>query len=214
MGNYYYPNDRLEMLGNIFIGLNFFNLLPFMPFEALIASASAPAAAPPVYIDNVMYVDGGVRFGLFRAAEDNVVSAAQTLRQRPLAFRIVNGTLETDAQCPFEAAAGAPCPVAGTLRKWDFADIAQRSVKLLTNQVYRFSVAAASQPGDPPVALIRADAGAHPLTLGGETLSCDAWRARDNAAKPPPVEFHPLQMRCLIDYGRTRMDGLEWWLLR
>ena len=33
LGNYYYPNDRLEMLGNIFIGLNFFNLLPFMPLD-------------------------------------------------------------------------------------------------------------------------------------------------------------------------------------
>lgn len=32
-GNHYYPNDRLEMLGNIFMGLNFFNLLPFMPLD-------------------------------------------------------------------------------------------------------------------------------------------------------------------------------------
>lgn len=29
----YYPNDRIEMLGNIFVGLNFFNLLPFMPLD-------------------------------------------------------------------------------------------------------------------------------------------------------------------------------------
>ncbi len=27
------PNDRLEMLGKIFLGLNFFNLLPFMPLD-------------------------------------------------------------------------------------------------------------------------------------------------------------------------------------
>lgn len=33
MLNNYYPNDRLEMLGNIFMGLNFFNLLPFMPLD-------------------------------------------------------------------------------------------------------------------------------------------------------------------------------------
>lgn len=31
--NSYYPNERLEMLGNIFVGLNFFNLLPFMPLD-------------------------------------------------------------------------------------------------------------------------------------------------------------------------------------
>ena len=33
IANNYYPNDRLEMLGNIFMGLNFFNLLPFMPLD-------------------------------------------------------------------------------------------------------------------------------------------------------------------------------------
>ena len=31
--NNYYPSERLEMLGNIFVGLNFFNLLPFMPLD-------------------------------------------------------------------------------------------------------------------------------------------------------------------------------------
>ena len=29
----YYPNDRIVMLGNIFLGLNFFNLLPFIPLD-------------------------------------------------------------------------------------------------------------------------------------------------------------------------------------
>lgn len=29
----YYPHERLDMLGNIFIGLNFFNLLPFIPLD-------------------------------------------------------------------------------------------------------------------------------------------------------------------------------------
>lgn len=31
--NQYYPSDRIEMLGSIFIGLNFFNLFPFMPLD-------------------------------------------------------------------------------------------------------------------------------------------------------------------------------------
>jgi stage IV sporulation protein FB len=31
--NMYYPNSKFEMLGNIFVGLNFFNLLPFMPLD-------------------------------------------------------------------------------------------------------------------------------------------------------------------------------------
>jgi Zn-dependent protease len=29
----YYPNDRIAMLGKIFMGLNFFNLLPFIPLD-------------------------------------------------------------------------------------------------------------------------------------------------------------------------------------
>jgi stage IV sporulation protein FB len=29
----HYPNERLDMLGKIFLGLNFFNLLPFMPLD-------------------------------------------------------------------------------------------------------------------------------------------------------------------------------------
>src|SRR5439155_1169497 len=33
--------------------------------DAILASSSAPLAAPPVFIDNVMYVDGGARFGVF-----------------------------------------------------------------------------------------------------------------------------------------------------
>lgn len=183
--------------------------------EALIASSSVPGAAPPVYIDDVMYIDGGARFGVFRAAEERALRTARGdgRRQAPISFRVVNGTLETDAQCPYEVAKGAACPMTGTLRKWDFADSAQRAVKVLTNQIYRFSVAAASLPGDPTVALIGADADEHVFTMGGETLSCDAWRGRDNAKTPQPVEFHPRQMRCLIDYGRARMDKLEWWKL-
>jgi Zn-dependent protease len=33
MSSFYYPNERLEMLGNIFFVLNLFNLLPFMPLD-------------------------------------------------------------------------------------------------------------------------------------------------------------------------------------
>lgn len=33
MSNIYYPNERIEMLGNIFFILNVFNLLPFIPLD-------------------------------------------------------------------------------------------------------------------------------------------------------------------------------------
>ena len=29
----YYPHERIEMLGNLFIGINFFNMLPFIPLD-------------------------------------------------------------------------------------------------------------------------------------------------------------------------------------
>ncbi len=33
LSSYYYPNERIEMLGNIFFLLNLFNLLPFVPLD-------------------------------------------------------------------------------------------------------------------------------------------------------------------------------------
>ena len=39
MSTIFYPNERLEMLGNIFFVLNLFNLLPFMPLSTKVAYA-------------------------------------------------------------------------------------------------------------------------------------------------------------------------------
>lgn len=187
--------------------------------EALIASASVPGAAPPTYIDDVMYIDGGARFGLFRGLEDSALLRAAQSGPAPIAFRIVNGRWSIREQCPYVEGRDGSCSP-GPLKKWDFASTAQRSVSVLINSVYRFSAVTAGRPGDPAPAYIEDDADTHPFTWtrdaasAPETLGCGAWRKIDEADKPRPVEFHKREMRCLIDYGRTRMDALKWWEVR
>lgn len=181
--------------------------------EALIASASVPLAAPPVYIDNRMLIDGGARFGLFRAAEARAVARMNSTRagagQPPaIEFLLLNTRWDTVPECPFEAPPGAACPASGTLRKWDVLGLAQRSVGLLTNQIYRFSILDAAREGQGVhYDRLGPDAGAH--VFNGR--SCADWRAADRAVKPAPIEFHPQEMRCLIDYGRARSRLAAWW---
>jgi len=180
---------------------------------ALIASSSVPLAAPPQYIDGHMLIDGGARFGVFRAFEARGMAAGRAAASRrsqapaPASFVLLNTRWEIAAQCPFESAGGAACPASGTLRKWDVLGLAQRSVDILTNQIYRFSLAEAAAPGAALVDRLRPEAGAHVF----EGRSCDDWRALDRADKPPPVQFHKREMRCLIDYGRARADIDRWW---
>ncbi|WP_426169174.1 patatin-like phospholipase family protein [Sandarakinorhabdus sp. DWP1-3-1] len=179
--------------------------------EALIASSSVPLAAPPVYIDGRMLVDGGMRFGVFRAAEASGAALARSLAadQRspaPASFVIVNGTLAIEKQCPFAANKDGSCPAAGVPKDWDLVDLGLRSVDILTNQVYRFSAGAAAPAGTSFVR-IEPDARAH--VFNGR--SCADWRALDKADKPPPVQFHKREMLCLIDYGRARSRAAKWW---
>jgi predicted patatin/cPLA2 family phospholipase len=182
--------------------------------EALVASSSVPFAAPPVYVDGHMLVDGGVRFGVFRSAEQaGFARAVASTRPAdkalaPASFLIVNGKWEIEPQCPYEPAADGSCPASGKLRKWDILDLGFRSIDILTNQIYRFSADAATQgPGDHAFARIEADAPGH--VFNGKT--CAEWRTIDNADKPPPVQFHKREMLCLIDYGDSRSLVAEWW---
>ncbi len=179
--------------------------------EALIASSSVPLAAPPVYIDGRMLVDGGMRFGVFRAAEATGAALARSVAaaQRtplPASFVIVNGTLAIEQQCRFKEAKDGSCPASGELRDWDLLELGLRSVDILTNQVYRFSADAATLPGS---RFVRIEPDARDHAFNGRT--CAAWRTLDKADKPPPVQFHKREMLCLIDYGRTRSAAAKWW---
>lgn len=182
--------------------------------EALVASSSVPFAAPPVYIDGRLLIDGGARFGVFAAAADSGVARASANATAagtpaPVAFVIVNGKLEIEPQCRFDETTGPDgkksCPAIGTLKKWNILELGFRSVDILTNQIYRFSAREAGAKAN--FVRINTDAPDHPYN--GQT--CSKWRAQDKAANPPPVQFHPLEMRCLIDYGRTRARTEKWW---
>lgn len=129
--------------------------------DAIVASSSVPMAAPPTFIDNRMYIDGGARFGLLtdeiaRFAEQigPALSAASGRRARPAKpslFIVINGSMTTEAECgkadericwpdgdktkPVQNVGARD----GAHSKWKFHELAGRSVSILINQVYRFS---------------------------------------------------------------------------
>ena len=113
--------------------------------DAIVASSSAPLAAVPVFIDNSMYVDGGVRFGMF--ADDVIAGAgraSKTNRRRTEFFVIANGDLETSVHCGrAERARCEDNPPSGRptdpRSRWSLLNLAERSEQVLVNQVYRFS---------------------------------------------------------------------------
>ena len=187
--------------------------------EALVASSSAPFAAPPVYIDGRMLIDGGVRFGIFRTAENRAfvraLARARTARgPEPINFLIVNGRRTIEPQCRFEEVISAggqkECPETGVLRKWNILELGFRSIDILTNQIYLFSAQeAAAGIGKNAFVRIEADAPGHVF----DSNTCQQWRAIDERDTPKPVQFHKREMLCLIDYGRRRAETEKWWQL-
>jgi predicted acylesterase/phospholipase RssA len=203
--------------------------------DAIVASSSAPLAALPVFIDNRMYVDGGARFGLFsdeidRAFEErakNPTSAEAAIEQRLAAanvYAIVNGDLTTQENCGRRDS--SLCDTAGTDGRygahadWHLLDLAFRSERILVNQVQRMSLErihllskGRNRRFFP--AWIQPEARSHlfPMDhprLGSGRLSCAEWRAMD-VDLLHPIQFHPRQMHCLIDYGRWEFDNsLNW----
>jgi hypothetical protein len=130
--------------------------------DAILASSSAPMAAPPVFIDNIMYVDGGARFGVFsddvnrlvrkwahEAAARRAMAAAGPPAADPpaIVYMIVNGTLRLEPECGYvdcpkdgkvpTLRAGALAPPHGS---WSLPKLGLRSVDILENQVYALSV--------------------------------------------------------------------------
>lgn len=198
--------------------------------EAIVASSSAPMAALPVFIDNRMYVDGGVRFGVFSDEIGDRIERSSAFAPGTIAPRfyvIVNGDQELSARCgkadPARFCAGGDPPgnYAGAHRKWKFTELALRSEQMLTNQVYRFSAAsienAALRRGIPFfLARIGPDLPSHSYRLEDaalgppETHTCAEWRDLDRQGEDP-IQFYPRYMRCVIDYGRAgHRSGAVW----
>jgi Patatin-like phospholipase len=199
--------------------------------EAILASASQPLAARPVFINNRMYVDGGLRYGVFsQSIGDGILRSAE---QRgltggggrdappPLApdiYLIINGTQEARPDCdesmPNCAIMADPeKPMPTPHGKWSFPELALRTTDIMANQIYRFSAAdIAAQnlnayPGAKGKNLrfvrIKSDMPGFPHALSGETKKCAAWRDADAAAFQP-IQFYPRYMACVVAYGRSR----------
>ncbi|GAA4042814.1 patatin-like phospholipase family protein [Parerythrobacter jejuensis] len=202
--------------------------------SAIIASSSTPMAAPPVFIDNIMYVDGGVRFGLFGDDVIKVFKRRNAAREEdanapdaPVVYAVVNGTLtlpppacpkEDPSLCTEDRPLGPP---EGQHKNWNIMELALRSERILVNQVFRFSadsVEAEACEGSGCFNFLRIDpdveefriALPNPLNGGDvENLTCPQWKAIDIKADNP-IEFHKRYMRCLIAYGDSKVGQSRW----
>ena len=201
--------------------------------DAIVASSSEPLAALPVFIDNRMYVDGGARFGLFSSefdrafadiAKNPTTEEAAVERRLALAnvYAIVNGDLTTPETCGRQDR--SLCQTVGTDGRygahagWNLLDLALRSERILVNQVQRMSLARINSKEESVrfhPAWIQSQGRTHLFRmdhpgLGSGQLTCAEWRAMDTDLVHP-IQFHPREMHCLIDYGGWEFDqNLRW----
>ena len=202
--------------------------------DAIVASSSVPLAAPPTFIDNRMYIDGGARFGVF--SDELSAVAAELSSSGPTdgnptgttptsnIFIIINGDLRAETLCgkvdqslchSAEVRDGS----AGAHKPWKITSLAKRSVEILVDQVYRFSNAKIMQRAQvgnfaPHLLRIHADLKTfrtgipHP---GGnlDELTCPEWRLKDKQLERP-IEFHPRYMHCLVNYGSHKARQAGW----
>lgn len=206
--------------------------------NVILASSSVPVAAPPTFIDNRMYIDGGARFGLIT---DEIGKTADELGKwfdagrllslgnaRPNIYVLINGTLEMKLRCGKAKKSNSddPCPpgspvasTAGQHEDWDILSLVERSVGILINQIYRFSndriwLAATQKGFVPHMQRMLPDIDKKERALpefpgAGPPRTCDAWAKEDERIEHP-VEFHPRYMHCLVEYGAERAEKSKW----
>jgi hypothetical protein len=189
--------------------------------EAVAASSSEPMAALPVFINNRMYVDGGMRIGAFDRSMLRALEIARPAGTAPTAppasaYLIINGTQEIDSEC--RKADKTQCDPPGTDARasqkgahedWRLTNVGLRSVGILVNSVYQLSAALIERNAqDKAFNALRIDAQAS-RTHVYNGRSCAEWRAADKA-RENPLQFHAEQMRCLIHYGQTVACATPW----
>ena len=182
---------------------------------ALVASSAVPLAAYPVTLSvsvdgqpakEHLFIDGGARYGVFLPSKPDGVDKG-TIKP-PNVTMIVNGRLY-----------GGPWRDHGkdVDGRWTTVQLVKRSVDVLSNQVYRFSVDdvarfARDNKGTFRMAYISneglSDGAEDPLAHPYKGRSCSAWREHDEKANP--LEFHPKYMACLLDYGHKRGTTDPW----
>jgi hypothetical protein len=152
-----------------------------------------------------LFIDGGARFGVFLRQIGDELRRRGAMQPTNVTV-IVNGKLYGK---PWRADGVRP-------EKWSSLTLARRSVDLLTNQVYRFSVDDAEHfpraGGELRMAFISnenlttltEDPAAHPYEYArdgkAETRTCDAWsdvgrRRRQARRVPRPLHGLPARLR-------------------
>lgn len=199
--------------------------------DAIIASSSVPMAAPPTFIDNRMYIDGGARFGVFSDEIGAVVEerseaappAGGDPKGPPFVYILVNGDLTVPLQCGKVDKTLCPKGTSGGWQgrhpDWRIQDLARRSADILIDQVYLTSVErirrrASDRKFGFQIDFIHPDSETFPFKLDHPVLGkgahgCGRWHEIDKE-KDNPVEFHPRYMHCLIAYGDQRAGILDW----
>ncbi|HEX8443457.1 MAG TPA: patatin-like phospholipase family protein [Allosphingosinicella sp.] len=169
--------------------------------DTLLAASSEPVGALPVFIDDQMYLDAGVRFGVFleevaAAVRPPGAGAAVTPpAERPNVYMIVNGDMSI-------AAEESPRP------RWSALTVAKRSMTLVTDQIYLFSTdRVADWSRDRANFYFSYARGWGDHRWQGQ--SCRDWQKLDKA-EAKPLQFYPRMMKCLIDFGRERRRTRPW----
>lgn len=179
--------------------------------DALIASSSVPLAAYPVSLSiavvptrevrHDLFVDGGARYGVFlKQVEDAVQNATAAARPANVTL-IVNGKMYSPDWVNDKG---------GRVGNWSALTLGLRSIDILENQVYRFSVdqveSTALSGGSLKMAFISNEGLPAPAEDPDEHVykgsTCADWSAQDD--RVGVKEFHPHYMACLLDYGKAR----------
>jgi predicted acylesterase/phospholipase RssA len=200
--------------------------------EALIASSSVPLSSKPVFIDNRMYVDGGLRFAMFDdrlRKEVNTEVEAVTKRNNklretgresteavPHLYAIFNGDGEHKTDCRKVNPSDCGTQI-GQLKDWSLATLSFRTAQLMADQVARLSISRVEQRAKDlqanfSFARIRKEElsdKAFSIDDFEGTKTCTGWKD-DDRNLDTPLEFHKRYMRCLIKYGQDRGSKLDW----
>ncbi|MBO9712735.1 patatin-like phospholipase family protein [Sphingomonas sp.] len=154
--------------------------------DVMIAASSEPLGTPPVPIDDHLYVDAGLRFGVFAVnAIEAGAEAARTFRSPRAAGTASSApVIRTDMIRNGDLTVPYSAPP-----RYSALDIVGRARKILVNQVYAFSMRdVLARAGD------------------GQQVRF-AFITKDEIAAGPPakgVEFDPAYMARMLLIGRDR----------
>ena len=108
--------------------------------DILTASSAVPMAAQPVFIDNKMYVDGGLKFSVsnhqISIGGEKLFDEEIQTRERDV-YVVLNGTPGISDDCSICGNEEG----SDRHKKWSFFNLAQRSISIVTDQVDQFSIA-------------------------------------------------------------------------